>query len=259
MATMKRGWRMVGAIAVVLTLVLGLVSCGASSVDEVATDVDDATTVASPAAATPPEGFAADLPRLNGEATVVLTVKEAPITIVVNGEAAPITAGNFVDLVQRKVYDGTVFHRVVRQPTPFVVQGGDPQSTDPSVPPQALGTGSYRDPQTGKVRLIPLEILPEGADVPVYSATFEQARIAESPALAHTRGAVAMARSPAPDSASAQFYIALADLTPLDGAYAVFGYVTEGMEVVDTIEMGDRIESAVVTAGAENFQAPTAE
>lgn len=63
-----------------------------------------------------------------------------------------------------------------------------------------------------------------------------------------------MARSQAPDSASSQFYIALADLAFLDGDYAVFGNVTEGMSVVDKIQQGDRIESAKVTQGIENLK-----
>jgi peptidyl-prolyl cis-trans isomerase B (cyclophilin B) len=63
-----------------------------------------------------------------------------------------------------------------------------------------------------------------------------------------------MARSQAPDSASSQFYIALADLEFLDGDYAVFGKVIEGMDTVDTIEEGDRIESAKVIEGAENLK-----
>jgi peptidyl-prolyl cis-trans isomerase B (cyclophilin B) len=63
-----------------------------------------------------------------------------------------------------------------------------------------------------------------------------------------------MARSQAPDSASSQFYITLADLPFLDGNYAVFGYVTQGMEVVDTIQQGDRIESARVVKGLEQLK-----
>lgn len=190
-----------------------------------------------------------DLPRLNGAATVQLTVADSPITIEVNGVDAPITAGNFVDLVQRGVYDGVSFHRVVREPTPFVVQGGDPQSKQPDVPPSQLGTGNFIDPDTNQPRYIPLEIKPEGAAAPVYS----EAGL-NRPMLKHTRGAVAMARSQLPDSASSQFYFALDRLTFLDGNYAVFGYVTEGMAVVDKIQQGDRIESAQVIAGAENLQ-----
>jgi peptidyl-prolyl cis-trans isomerase B (cyclophilin B) len=64
-----------------------------------------------------------------------------------------------------------------------------------------------------------------------------------------------MARSQFPDSASSQFYFALADLAFLDGSYAVFGYVTSGVEVVDKIQQGDRIDSVKVTEGVENLQA----
>lgn len=194
------------------------------------------------------------LPRLDGKATVVMMVKGSPITMELDGTSAPITAGNFVDLVNRKVYDGLVFHRVVREPQPFVVQGGDPQSKDPNVPIDRLGTGGYIDPTTRQPREIPLEILPQNAKEPIYSRTFDEAGVNVPPKLRHTRGAVAMARSQAPDSASSQFYIALADLQMLDGSYAVFGYVTQGMETVDKIQVGDRIESAKVTQGIENLK-----
>lgn len=196
----------------------------------------------------------AELPRLQGKATVEMVVKGSPITIEVDGTEAPITAGNFVDLVQRGVYDGLVFHRVVREPQPFVVQGGDPQSKNPNFPPEQLGTGSFIDPNTSQPRYIPLEIKPQTGERPLYGKTFEMAGTTGRPKLRHTRGAVAMARSAIPDSASSQFYIALADLNFLDGNYAVFGYVTQGMEVVDTIQQGDRIESAKVIKGAENLK-----
>lgn len=196
----------------------------------------------------------AKLPRLEGMATVVMVVKGQPITIEVDGTNAPVTAGNFVDLVQRGVYNGLVFHRVVREPQPFVVQGGDPQGKDPNVPAERLGTGSFIDPSTSRPRFIPLEIKPQDGKEPIYSQTFEKAGIRSAPALRHKRGAVAMARSAAPDSASAQFYFTLADLPFLDGSYAVFGNVTEGLDVIDSIERGDRIESAKVTKGAENLK-----
>jgi peptidyl-prolyl cis-trans isomerase B (cyclophilin B) len=185
---------------------------------------------------------------------VVLKVKGSSIKIEVNGTDAPITAGNFVDLVQRGVYSGLVFHRVVREPQPFVVQGGDPQGKDPNFPAQRLGTGGFIDPETSQERYIPLEIKPKGAEAPIYSKTLKTAGISVAPVLRHTRGAVAMARSSMPDSASSQFYIALAELQFLDGDYAVFGYVTEGMDVVDKIQQGDRIESAEVTQGIENLK-----
>jgi peptidyl-prolyl cis-trans isomerase B (cyclophilin B) len=212
------------------------------------------------AQATPPSPAASNTPganlaRLQGEATVQMVVKGSPITIQLEGNDAPITAGNFVDLVNRGVYDGLVFHRVVREPEPFVVQGGDPQSKDPGFPAAQLGTGSFVDPGTNSPRYIPLEIKPEGAEEPIYGKTFSDAGVTKPPTLKHTRGAVAMARSAMPNSASSQFYFALADLGFLDGNYAVFGYVTNGMDVVDAIGQGDRIESASVTAGLENLQA----
>jgi peptidyl-prolyl cis-trans isomerase B (cyclophilin B) len=181
-------------------------------------------------------------------------MKKGAITMELDGTNAPITAGNFVDLVQRGLYNGTAFHRVIREPQPFVVQGGDPQSKDPKVPVESLGTGSFIDPATSQVRYIPLEIKPKGDGEPIYSETFEKAKISKPPELRHTRGAVAMARSSPPDSASAQFYFALADLSFLDGNYAVFGYVTKGMDIVDKIQMGDRIESASVIEGGENLK-----
>lgn len=200
---------------------------------------------------------AMNLPQLEGSATVVMKVNGQPITIEVDGKNAPITAGNFVDLVKKGVYNGSVFHRVVKEPQPFVVQGGDPNSTDPSFPADRLGMGSYIDPQTKTARYIPLEIRPayEETDdqVEVPEIIYGQV-IKETPELKHDYGVIAMARSQMPNSASAQFYFTLADLPFLDGSYAVFGKVTKGMDVVEKIKQGDRIESAEVIVGAENLK-----
>ena len=190
-----------------------------------------------------------NLPQLNGMATVELTVqgKQSPIVIELNGTEAPITAGNFVDLVDRGVYDGLVFHRVVPG---FVAQGGDPQGKDPNFGGQ-LGTGGFLDPETGAERRVPLEIKLDGDSEPTYS----KAKLpGSSVVLKHDRGVIAMARSMMPDSASSQFYIALEDLPSLDGDYAVFGKVTQGMDIVDSIKQGDRIATAKVTQGIENLQ-----
>jgi peptidyl-prolyl cis-trans isomerase B (cyclophilin B) len=181
---------------------------------------------------------------LTGKATVVQIINGQPVTIEVDGTNAPITAGNFVDLVERGIYDGVMFHRVVRQPDPFVVQGGDPRSRDTSIPANALGTGGLIDPDTNQTRFIPLEIKPQGAAQPVYDQI-----VTQTPQLQHTVGAVAMARSTALNSASSQFYFALDDLPFLDGNYAVFGYVTQGFETVDAVQQGDRISSAKVVQG----------
>jgi peptidyl-prolyl cis-trans isomerase B (cyclophilin B) len=239
-----------------LLLVGALLIGGCTSASDTPSATASPSAASSTVAATPsPTSNAqAALPRLAGKATVQMVVKGSTIAIEVDGDNAPITAGNFVDLVNRGVYDGLSFHRVVRQPQPFVVQGGDPQSKDPNFPANLLGTGGFIDPATSQPREIPLEIKPEGANEPIYSQTLEQAGVSEPPVLKHTRGAVAMARSQFPDSASSQFYFALTDLAFLDGSYAVFGQVTQGMEAVDQIQQGDRIESAEVTAGLENLQ-----
>lgn len=228
-------------------------SSASPSPSSLATSPIPSQTVSSPTAQAGGQQVAG-IPRLEGKATVAMVVKGATVTMEIDGTNAPVTAGNFVDLVQRGVYDGLVFHRVVRQPEPFVVQGGDPQSKNPNVPVEQLGTGSFVDPATSKPRYVPLEIKPAGADKPIYHQTFGDAGITSPPKLKHTRGAVAMARSAFPDSASSQFYIALADLGFLDGSYAVFGYVTEGMETVDKIQQGDRIESMKVTKGIDNLK-----
>jgi len=201
-----------------------------------------------------------DFARLDGTATIEIELESGgTIVAELDGNKAPLTAGNFVDLAQRGVYDGTVFHRVVREPEPFVVQGGDPLGKEEGVSASMLGRGNFTDPETGEPRYIPLEILPEGAEGPIYGQTFRQARENADPALTHTRGAIAMARSQSPNSASAQFYFALTDLPFLDGDYAVFGYVTEGMDVVDGIQQGDRIASVRVVGGLDNFTpAPSA-
>ena len=192
----------------------------------------------------------ASSPCLQGKARVELTTSKGSITLELDGDAAPVTAGNFLDLVQRGAYNGTVFHRVVRDPVPFVVQGGDPSSSNPATPKAQYGTGSFVDPTTGQARFVPLELSFNGEDQPRYGRVVSNPTELLQLKLSHERGALAMARSQAPDSASAQFYIALKPLPELDGRYAVFGRVTEGLDVVDAIRQDDTIEKAtVLTSG----------
>ena len=214
---------------VVLLLVPLMVSCGSSTGAVVATSCDQAAA-----------------PCLQGQASVLISTAKGEITLIVDGDAAPITAGNFVDLVRRGVYDDTQFHRVVREPVPFVVQGGDPQSSDRSTLTSKLGTGGFIDPDSGQERKIPLEVKFKGEASPRYNRITSNPSELEQLELSHQRGAVAMARSQAPDSASAQFYIALRPLPELDGRFAVFGLVTDGLEVVDVIRQGDRIQKATL-------------
>lgn len=122
------------------------------------------------------------------------------ITVALDGNTAPETVENFVSLAESGFYDGLTFHRIIEG---FMMQGGDPKGD---------GTGGSDTTITG-------EFSDNG---------FENN-------LSHTRGAISMARSQDYNSASSQFFIVQEDSTYLDGQYAVFGYVTDGMDVVDAI------------------------
>ncbi len=231
------------------SLVLGGCATSATNISQASSSSDNLATNQSQLASAKNSNKTMDnnLPQLEGMAKVELQVNGSPILIEINGTEAPTTAGNFVDLVDQGVYDGLVFHRVIPG---FVAQGGDPQGKDPNFSGQ-LGTGGFTDPETGRERRIPLEIKLDGDDQPTYS----KAKLpGSSVVLKHDRGVIAMARSGMPDSASSQFYIALDDLPSLDGDYAVFGKVIEGMDVVDGIEQGDRISTAKVVEGLENLK-----
>jgi len=191
----------------------------------------------------------ASTPCLGGSATVAMQTNKGEVRFQLDGAAAPLTAGNFVDLVQKGAYKGTAFHRVVRQPSPFVVQGGDPLSANPMTPTSQYGQGSFIE--NGEARLIPLELRLKQDQSPNYGRELTAPEISRQLALVHQRGALAMARSADPNSASAQFYVALQALPELDGRYAVFGRVSAGMEVVDRIEQGDRIIRATVVEGGK--------
>jgi peptidyl-prolyl cis-trans isomerase B (cyclophilin B) len=188
-------------------------------------------------------------PCLSGTAFVSMETVRGSVLLQLDGNKAPLTAGNFADLVKRGVYNGTVFHRVIRSPLPFVVQGGDPGTADPKVPVSAYGTGNFIDPATGEARYIPLEFKLESSGEVVYGQELTSSSLLKKPALTHDRGALAMARSSDPNSASSQFYIALKPLPELDGRYAVFGRVIRGMDVVDRLQQGDKLIRARLVSG----------
>lgn len=144
--------------------------------------------------------------------TVVIETNKGTIKFALYEQDAPITTANFVGLVEREFYDGLKFHRVVPG---FVIQGGDPRGD---------GTG-------GSDAKIKLEV---------------------SPQLKHdAAGVVAMARSQHPDSASCQFYITLDKISHLDMNYAVFGRVTEGLDVVMDIKQGDVMKTVRLEGASE--------
>ncbi|HEY9622812.1 MAG TPA: peptidylprolyl isomerase [Crinalium sp.] len=192
------------------------------------------------------------LPQLKGRATVEMTTSKGNLTMVVDGYSAPVTAGNFVDLVQRGFYNGLPF---TRSEESYVLQVGDP-------PGPEVG---FIDPNTKKYRAIPLEVLVKGDPAPTYGITLEDAgRFLEQPVLPFSAfGALGMARGDDPNGGSSQFFFFLfePELTPaglnlLDGRYSVFGYVTEGKEVLDKLKAGDKIESARVVNGLDNLVQP---
>jgi len=198
----------------------------------------------------PPEY--SNLPQLKGRATLEIATNKGDMTLVVDGYSAPVTAGNFVDLVQRGFYDELAITRT----EDFYVQTGDPPGPEEG----------FIDPKTGEYRAIPFEVLVRGDESPIYGMTLEQAGIyLDEPVLPFSAyGAVAMARpGDEPNGGSSQFFFFKfnSELTPpgfnvMDGRYAVFGYVVEGKNVLDKLELGDIIESATVVQGAENLVEP---
>ena len=138
---------------------------------------------------------------------VVIDVKDyGKITVELYPDIAPITVRNFKKLVNEKFYDGLIFHRVIED---FMIQGGCPDGN---------GTGGYTDEKGNKITI---------------KGEFSENGFKNT--LAHTRGVVSMARSNDPNSASSQFFICQASAAHLNGKYASFGKVTEGMDVVDRI------------------------
>ena len=132
---------------------------------------------------------------------VQIKVKDyGTITAALDETIAPESVKNFIALAKDGFYDGLTFHRIIDG---FMIQGGDPNGN---------GTG-------GSDKTIKGEFNDNGVENPIT----------------HVRGAISMARSQLPDSASSQFFIVQSDSTFLDGQYAGFGYVTDGMDVVDKI------------------------
>ena len=193
----RRITSMLLAAAMTITMLTG---CGSQGKE---TEKTDKTTQAAVSETTEAaeENSELDLAAAAGKHHVEITVKDyGTINVELDGDAAPITVANFISLIKKGFYDGLIFHRVIRG---FMIQGGDP-----------LGTG-----MGGSEREIKGEFDSNGVKNP----------------LSHTRGAISMARAQRKDSASSQFFIVQSDSTYLDGQYAAFGKVVEGMDVVDEI------------------------
>ncbi len=131
---------------------------------------------------------------------VTIETSQGKIQVELYPEIAPNTVNNFISLVKKGFYDGTIFHRVIPG---FMIQGGDPEGT--------------------------------GMGGPGYSIRGEFARNGFDNPLKHTRGVLSMARSMFPDSAGSQFFLMVEDAPHLDGDYAAFGKVVSGIEECDRI------------------------
>lgn len=156
---------------------------------------------------------------IEGTCNAVITVKEyGEISLELYGDIAPITVANFVKLANEGFYDGLTFHRIIEG---FMIQGGDPEGT---------GLGGSGENIKGEFAVNGVENN-----------------------ISHVRGVISMARaSYSYDSASSQFFIMHADGTYLDGQYAAFGKVTDGMDVVDAIAENAKVVDDNGTVLAEN-------
>lgn len=178
------------------------------------------------------------------------------MTAILDGYSAPITAGNFVEIVNKGYYDGT---RVLSSQKEFFAQLGEREDDN---------FDGFKDPKSGQRRQIPLEILVDGEPSPNYGATLDELGIGDlQPTLpVSAYGAMAMVHSVEnANDASSQFYFFFLDPTSyqarsfggsiLTGSLSTFGYVDEGKSFLSQIEPGDKIVSIKVISGAENFKA----
>ena len=181
-----------------------LAGCGSSKSDNAAeTDTTETTedTTASDKEESSDESASAEEELLTGLHHVTIDVQDyGTITLELDADEAPISVTNFVNLAEEGFYDGLTFHRII---SGFMIQGGDPKGN---------GTG--------------------GSDTTI-KGEFSENGVENN--ISHVRGTISMARANDPDSASSQFFIVHEDSTFLDGQYAAFGHVTDGMDVVDAI------------------------
>jgi len=225
---------------------------------------------------TPIPDLYSDLPQLGGRATVEFVLKkedkapfviegenypEAKMTMVIDGYVAPITGGNFVELVNNGFYTNMKIQRA----DGFVVQTGDPDGpAEGYVAPPSRSVGKGKNGE----RLLPSEIFVKGDKGPFYETTIEdEGRGGQATVLPFSSyGAMGWAREEYnANSGSSQFFWLLfdSDLTPggknvLDGSYPCFGYVVEGAEFLRDTKEGDLIVSAKVTDGIDRLKLPPA-
>ena len=175
-------------------------------------------------------------PCITSNEYVLLITNKGKIKLELFGKLAPITVGNFIDLVEKGSYDKTIFNRVINKPYPFIVRGGGNSLKGDE--------NKFIDIKKGTIRYIPLEIKLKKNNLPTYGREIDSSSQINKIELKHKRSYLSMARSQAVNSANLQFYILLKSLPELDGRFAVFGKVIRGMNIVDLIEEDDLIIKA---------------
>lgn len=159
------------------------------------------------------------------------------ITIKFYPDKAPHHVENFIELAERHVYDGVLFHRVIPG---FMIQTGDPLTKNAKTPRELMGTGAYVVPQKGNEEgFVYNSIRVSEPDGGQKSEIIRNVK-AEFNDVSHKRGIVSMARASDPNSASSQFFIVVKDAPFLDHQYTAFGEVTSGMDVADKIAAAPR-------------------
>jgi len=158
------------------------------------------------------------------------------ITIRFFPDKAPHHVQNFIQLAERHVYDGVLFHRVIPG---FMIQTGDPLTKNPKTPRELMGTGAYSSPKGDEEGFVFNTIRVSEPAGGQKTETIRNVK-AEFNDVSHKRGVVSMARASDPNSASSQFFIVVKDSTFLDHQYTAFGEVTSGMDVADKIAAAPR-------------------
>lgn len=214
-------------ITLILCLALSLFAlggCGSKEADTQAPEESAASSEAEPEASAPTEEPSSETDSttegdlLTGLHHVEIEIADyGTISLELDADTAPITVTNFIALANDGFYDGLTFHRIIKD---FMIQGGDPLGN---------GTGGADNNITGEFKSNGIEN-----------------------DISHVRGVISMARSMEADSASSQFFIVHQDSTYLDGEYAAFGKVTEGIEIVDQICDNTAVQDANGTVLADD-------
>ncbi len=180
--------------------------------------------------------YSTKLPCIYKSEYVLFITNRGNIKLKLYGKSAPITVGNFINFVEKGAYNNTTFNRVIKKPYPFIIRAGGNFLND--------SENNFIDENTGKIRYIPLEIKLKNKKIPIYGKEVDVSDKLNEIELKHKRSYLSMARSKTLNSASSQFYILLKSLPELDGRFAVFGKVINGMNIVDLIQEEDYIIEA---------------